>query len=78
MAEYKEREHVRRTESSAFDVRHAPGTTVTNPGIYRCLACNDEIVMAKGDTLPLQNHHQHETGIGKIEWQLLVHAEQSK
>jgi len=78
MAQYKFREHLIHSSNSAFDTRHAPGTTANNPGIYRCSGCGDEISVAKGSTLPPQNHHQHEPGLGKMEWQLLVFAEQSK
>ena len=78
MALYKRREHVTHSTSAAFDVRHAPGTTAENPGIYRCTACGDEIVVGKGKPLPPQNHHQHEPGAGKVEWQMLVFAEQRK
>jgi len=78
MAQYKYREHLIQSSSAAFDTRHAPGTTVANPGIYRCPACGDEIAVAKGKTLPSLDHHQHQPGQGKFEWQLLVYAEQSR
>jgi len=78
MAQYKYREHLIQSSSAAFDTRHAPGTVASNPGIYRCPACGDEIAVAKGNRLPPQNHHEHEPGVGKVEWQLLVFAEQSK
>jgi len=35
-----------------------------------------EIGIAKGHTLPPQNHHQHAAGQGPIKWQLLVFAVQ--
>lgn len=78
MAQYKYREHLHLDSSAAFDTRHAPGTTAKNPGIYRCAACGEEIPVGKGHLLPAQNHHAHEQGLGKIEWQLLVFAQQSK
>ncbi|HUP59647.1 MAG TPA: hypothetical protein VNA69_04430 [Thermoanaerobaculia bacterium] len=78
MAHYKYRAHLTQSDSAAFDTRHAPGTTTQNPGIYRCAGCGDEIAIAKGHKLPPQNHHQHEPHQKKIEWQLLVFAEQSR
>ncbi|EQD58023.1 hypothetical protein B1A_10996, partial [mine drainage metagenome] len=41
----------------------------------RCVACGDEIGIAKGHTLPPQNHHQHAAGVGRIRWQLVVYAQ---
>lgn len=76
MAQYKHGQLLQQSSSSAYDERHAPGNIATNPGIYRCVACGDEIAIAKGHTLPPQNHHQHSPGVGKIEWQLLVFAQQ--
>ncbi len=78
MAQYKQREYVTLTYSTAFDVRYAAGTTAQNPGIYRCPACGEEIAVVKGHRLPPQNHHEHKGVEGKVEWQLLVYAEQSK
>lgn len=74
MAKYKQREHVMHSNDAVFDIRRAPGTEVENPGIYRCRACGDEILMAKG-RLP---SHRHERGEGEAEWQLLVLAEPLK
>jgi len=76
MAQYKYGQHLKQSDHTAFDERHAPGSTAANAGIYRCAACGDEIAIAKGHTLPPQNHHQHNPGAGKIEWQLLVFAQQ--
>ena len=77
MAQYKYGQHLKYSEHSAYDTRHSPGSIAPNAGIYRCAACGDEIGIAKGHTLPPQNHHQHASGIGKIEWQLLVFAQSS-
>jgi len=76
MAEYKFGNYLNHSDNSAYDARYAPGTQTMNAGVYRCVACGDEIGIAKGHTLPPQNHHQHAVGVGKIEWQLLVFAQQ--
>jgi len=78
MAQYKYGDRLHQSDHSAYDTKHAPGATAENAGIYRCVACGDEIGIAKGHTLPPQNHHQHKPGTGKIEWQLLVFAQQQK
>lgn len=76
MAQYKYGDYLQHSTHTAFDSKQAPGETAANAGIYRCAACGDEIGIAKGHTLPPQNHHQHAPGVGKIEWQLLVFAQQ--
>jgi hypothetical protein len=76
MAQYKYGQHLKQKDHSAYDTKYSPGQEAINPGIYRCVACGDEIAIAKGHTLPPQNHHQHKPGAGKIEWQLLVFAQQ--
>lgn len=78
MAQYKYRDNVIQSSSAAFDTRHAPCTVASNPGIYRCVVCGEEIVMGKGRTLPAPDHHEHAQGQPKIEWQMIVFAEQSK
>ena len=78
MAQYKYRDNVIQSSSAAFDTRHAPCTVASNPGIYRCVVCGEEIVVSRGRTLPPAEHHAHPNGQAKIEWQLLVYAEQSK
>lgn len=78
MAQYKYGNHLKKSESTAFDAKLSPGSEAVNAGIYRCAACGDEIGISKGHTLPPQNHHQHAPGTGKIEWQLLVFAQQKK
>ncbi len=76
MAQYKFGHLLAQNNHSAFDDLVSPGTPAPNPGIYRCAACGDEIGIAKGHTLPPQNHHQHAPGMGHIQWQLLVFAQQ--
>lgn len=78
MAQYKHGQHLTQSNNEAYDTLHSPGTEAANPGIYRCVACGDEIGIAKGHTLPPQNHHQHAPGHGPIKWQLLVFAQQKK
>lgn len=78
MAQYKYGQHLTKSEHSAYDALHTPGSPAENPGIYRCTACGDEIAIAKGHTLPPQNHHQHSPGLGPIRWQLLVFAQQRR
>lgn len=76
MAQYKYGQFLTQSSNSAYDAKYSPGVAAPNAGIYRCVACGDEIAIAKGHTLPPQNHHQHRQGVGKIEWQLLVYAQQ--
>jgi len=78
MAQYKYREHLIHASSAAFDTRHAPGTVASNPGIYRCPGCGEEVTVLRGQRLPPADHHQHDPKLGKVEWQLLVYAEQRK
>lgn len=74
MALYKYGQFLQQENHTAFDGQIPPGTAAANPGIYRCTACGDEIAIAKGHTLPPQNHHQHTYGLGAIRWQLIVCA----
>lgn len=76
MALYKHGQYLAQSQHDAFDARLSPGTEASNAGIYRCVACGDEIGIAKGHTLPPQYHHQHAPGVGSIQWQLLVYAQQ--
>jgi hypothetical protein len=76
MAQYKYSHHLHQGDSAEYDSTCPPGSEAANAGIYRCVACGDEIGIAKGHTLPPQNHHQHAPGLGKVEWQLLVFAQQ--
>ncbi len=76
MARYKYEKYLTKSDHSVYDAKQSPGSEAINAGIYRCVACGDEIAIAKGHTLPPQNHHQHAANLGKIEWQLLVFAQQ--
>ena len=73
MALYKNGNALQHSNHQAFDAELGPGTQAPNPGIYRCVNCGDEIGIAKGHTLPPQNHHQHSNGL-PIKWTLLVCA----
>lgn len=75
MAYYKYADNLQKKSHAAFDAELAPGSEAANPGIYRCVNCGDEIGIAKGHTLPPQNHHQHQNGL-PIRWKLLVCAVQ--
>lgn len=74
MALYKHGDFLNHNAHQEFDKSYSPGTAATNPGIYRCTVCGDEIGIAKGHTLPPQNHHQHKLGLGPIKWQLIACA----
>lgn len=74
MALYKHGQYLTPNAHQAFDDLYSPGDTAVNPGIYRCVVCGDEIGIAKGHTLPPQNHHQHQPMQGPVRWQLLVAA----
>jgi len=75
MAQYKYSRFLQQNDHSAYDAKHEPGSNANDAGIYRCDACGDEIAIAKGHTLPPQNHHQHSPGLGPIRWQLAVFAQ---
>lgn len=78
MAQYKYGQYLTQSNHEAYDALYSPGDKTTNAGIYRCVACGDEIGIAKDHTLPPQNHHQHAPGLPKVQWQLLVFAQQKK
>lgn len=73
MGLYKYTQHLTQSQHENFDKEYSPGVTTPDPGIYRCTGCGDEIGIAKGHTLPSQNHHQHPYGT-PIKWKLLVCA----
>lgn len=78
MALYKYSNHLTQISDEAFDKKHEPGTPAPHAGIYRCVACGHEIGIAQDHTFPPQNHHQHQPGLGRIQWQLLVYAQHNK
>jgi hypothetical protein len=73
MALYKHGQFLKQHNDAAFDTTHPPGVAAPYAGIYRCTNCGDEIAIAGGNTLPPQNHRQHDQAKGAIRWQLLVH-----
>lgn len=73
MAQYKYIHHLTPSSSFAFDTRHAPGTVASNPGIYRCMSCHEEVTIPRGQTLP---PHEHAPKEGRAEWQLIVFAQE--
>jgi len=77
MAQYKDGGYLSKSDSTAFDVDHNPGTVPPNSGVYRCMGCGREIVAEKERTFPPQNHHQHTTAQGAIRWRLIVFADHS-
>lgn len=76
MALYKNGSHLKPSTSSDFDETHSPGTKAPRGGIYRCVACGDEIGISGGHILPPQNNHQH-SSTSSIKWQLIVAAVQT-
>jgi len=78
VALYKRRPYVLDSDLAVFEVRHAPATRVANPGIYRCTGCGEEVPVAKGHLLPRGEQHEHGPEDGKVEWQLIVFAQQKR
>lgn len=74
MAWYKHQQFLSTNSHANFDKLRSPGDETPDAGIYRCEACGDEIGIAKGHTLPPQNHHQHAPGLGAIQWRMIVCA----
>ncbi|AXF25024.1 hypothetical protein CUJ89_32965 [Burkholderia pyrrocinia] len=67
----------------AFSENLPPGSEVTVAGIYRCTVCGDEIGIAKSQSLPSDDAHQHDLDPlpdpaldpGPTAWQLIAAAE---
>ena len=76
MPGFKYDKYFTKSDHTAYDSIHTPGTVVTNSGIYRCEGCDDEIAANKNNPLPPQNHHQHSTAQGSIRWRLVAFAVQ--
>lgn len=78
MAQYKYSSYLNKSDNSAYDILHNPGSICQNSGIYRCETCGDEIASNKDNPFPPQNHHQHLPGAGPIRWKLIIFAQQKK
>ena len=78
MALYKRMDHLSQSNSSAFDTKYAPCAKTENAGIYCCCACGEEIIVLRSQTMPGASHHVHAEGVPKMEWQLVVLAQQKK
>ena len=76
MALYKNFDYLEPSTHQEFDRKHSPGAAAPHAGIYRCVGCGDEIGIAKGHTLPPQNHHRHSNIGVPVQWQLLMCAVQ--
>jgi hypothetical protein len=72
VAYYKYSQYLRQNNDQAFDEIWDPGARATYSGIYRCEACGREITHIGGESLPPQNHHQHATAQGRIQWRLVA------
>ncbi|MDD2700640.1 MAG: hypothetical protein PHH36_05315 [Sideroxydans sp.] len=59
-------------EGAHWTTTYNPSDAVPVSGIYKCLACKKEVTSNKGDKFPPQNHHQHTTAQGKIQWKLNI------
>lgn len=72
MANYKYPKYLSQSDHKAFDEIHEPGHIAPHSGIYRCEGCGLNDVSTHGHHLPPQNHHQHNPGVGRIRWRLIV------
>lgn len=76
MALYNNGNHLKQnTEWAGWNDKYRPADTVPNSGIYKCTGCKKEITSNKGDKFPPQNHHQHGTNQGSIQWQIIVYTD---
>jgi hypothetical protein len=75
MAMYKDSLYLTQNADRAFDNEHSPDFHAPRSGIYRCGGCGREAACNQGESLPPQNHHQHNTNQGKIRWKLVVYAD---
>jgi len=74
MASYKYQQFMAQSQDTSFDLLHAPGQPVPFSGIYRCHGCGREISANFGNPFPPQNHHQHTSEQGLIQWRMIVWA----
>lgn len=74
MTDYKYDEYIAKSNSDEFDKLWKPGESCPHSGIYRCEACGRTAACNLGDPLPPQNHHQHDSTQGRIQWRMIVWA----
>jgi hypothetical protein len=72
---YKDAACMHASTDPQFDQVYNPGVTAPHAGIYRCVGCGHEISAPRGHVLPSQSH-PHSPNAGKIQWKLLVYAQQ--
>jgi hypothetical protein len=75
MAPYKYQKYIAQTDDAIFDQENGPGIAAPRSGIYRCMGCQREVASNQGESLPPQNHHQHNQNQGSIRWKLVVYAD---
>lgn len=71
MAIYKYANYLQQSNHAAYDTLWTPSQRAEYSGIYRCEGCGENAACNRGDPLPPQNHHQHQT-TAKIQWRLIV------
>jgi hypothetical protein len=72
MAYYKYMKYLTQSNHELFDQLNEPGAATPYSGVYRCEACGREDTSIMGKPLPPQNHHQHQSSQGRIQWRLVV------
>ena len=75
MALYGYAQYLMNSNDRAFAAIHKAGVIAPHSGIYRCEGCGYEVTSSEGQTLPVQNHHQHSQSQGVIRWRLIVCAQ---
>jgi hypothetical protein len=75
MALHNDGEYLTQSQDEVFGKNYSPGTQPPYSGIYWCMGCGREVVAEKERQLPPQNHHQHNTSQGSIQWRLIVFAD---
>ena len=70
---YKDSSVFLKTDEALFDTVYHPGNKPNYSGMYQCVGCKHIIVHTGGETLPSQNHAQHNTTKhGAIRWKLIA------
>jgi len=72
---YSDSSHFTQIKHDNFNQERTSGWISPDSGIYRCVHCGDEIAVNKGNPLPPQNHHHHQSNTS-IRWKLLAVAVQ--